>query len=298
MLVGVGSVKGSPGVTSLAFGLAARWPQPGRAVLVEADPAGGDVAMRFASATAPGLVSLAAEARRADFVDPVHRLWRHSQTLVGGVAVVAAPPDAHQARAAVAALSGDGGPGVLRAAADRPGVVVILDCGRVDPDSPTAALIRGADAMVVLARPQAEELAHLVRRLGEFGQWARHPVLVLTGPGYTDADVTRELGVAVHARLPHDPAGAAVWSGQRAVTRRGRRNAERSALGRAAGRLAKSLIQLTSDPVTTSTNAPTSAPSPAAPSGGRVRRESDVAPAIPASELSGRGHGGPGGAVW
>ena len=296
MLVGVGSVKGSPGVSTVALGLATGWPEPARAVLVEADPAGGDVAMRFALAAAPGLVSLAAEGRRADVVDPA-QLWRHSQALASGAAVVAAPPDAHQARAAVAALSSDGGPGVLRAAADRPGAVVVVDCGRVDPGSPAAALMRGADAMVILARPQAEELAHLVRRLSEFGQWARHPVLVLTGPGYADAEVARELGVAVLARLPHDPAGAAVLSGHRAVTRRGRRGAERSALGRAAGRLAESLIQLAA--VDSASTTSTGAPASAGRSAGPAPRRTGVVPTTSMSELSGPGRvGEPGGAAW
>lgn len=296
MLVGVGSVKGSPGVSTVALGLATEWPEPARAVLVEADPAGGDVAMRFALAAGPGLVSLAAEGRRADVVDPA-QLWRHSQALASGAAVVAAPPDAHQARAAVAALSSDGGLGALRAAADRPGAVVVVDCGRVDPGSPAAALMRGADAMVILARPQADELAHLVRRLSEFGHWARHPVLVLTGPGYADAEVARELGVAVLARLPHDPAGAAALSGHRAVTRRGRRGAERSAFGRAAGRLAESLTQLAAadSASTTSVGAPASAGRSTDP----APRRTGVVPTTSMSELSGPGRViEPRGAAW
>ena len=48
MLVATGSVKGSPGVTSTALALAAVWPRP--AVLLEADPAGGDLAYRCRAA--------------------------------------------------------------------------------------------------------------------------------------------------------------------------------------------------------------------------------------------------------
>ncbi len=47
VLVAVASVKGSPGVTTLCVALAACWPDPAGAIVVEADPAGGDVAMRF-----------------------------------------------------------------------------------------------------------------------------------------------------------------------------------------------------------------------------------------------------------
>lgn len=269
MLIGIGSVKGSPGVTSAAVALTAALPAalaaaaggPVRALLVEADPAGGDLAMRFALMLTPGLMSLAADARRGDRVDPTHQIDRHAQPLPPpvGVAVVVAPPDAHQARAAIAALAGQvpgdvrsdargdvgGGFGVLRAAADLPGRVVVVDCGRLDPGSPTAAVLHGADALVMLARPHAEELAHLVRRLPEFRAWARHPALVLTGPGHRSAEVAQELGVAVLARLPHDPAAARLLSAPRGggITRR--RRFEHSALGRAVGQLAADLVELT-----------------------------------------------------
>ena len=254
MLIAVGGVKGSPGATSVALALAARWPQPARTLLVEADPAGGDLAIRFDLAMTPSLVSLAADARRSDRADPAQQLWRHAQPLPVGVSVVAAPPDAHQARAAIAALGNDDA-GVLRSAADGPGVVVVVDCGRVDPGSAATRLLRGADAMVVLARPRADELAHLVRRLPEFAQWARHTVLVVTGPGHASAEVARELGVAVLARLPHDTAGAQVLSGEGgwSLPLR-RRRLDRSALGRAAGQLAADLIDLTApDAATTGT---------------------------------------------
>src|SRR6266702_8439110 len=125
MLVAVASLKGSPGVTTFALALAARWPTgPGdggssagaRCVVVEADPSGGDIATRFDLAGSPGLVSLAAAARRGD--DP-GLVWRHAQALPGGLPVVAAPPGADQARAALAALAPDAptAPGVLRQAA-------------------------------------------------------------------------------------------------------------------------------------------------------------------------------------
>ena len=96
MLVAVLSVKGSPGVTTFAVALAARWPAPYRPVLVEADPSGGDLATRFSLNPTPGLLSLAAAARRS--ADPA-MVWQHAQGLPGGLPLVAAPPDADRARA-------------------------------------------------------------------------------------------------------------------------------------------------------------------------------------------------------
>ena len=58
MLVAMVSVKGAPGVTTLAVGLATRWPR-GEAVVVEADPAGGDLSARFGLAHDPGLAAMA-----------------------------------------------------------------------------------------------------------------------------------------------------------------------------------------------------------------------------------------------
>ena len=47
MLIAVCSLKSSPGVTTLAVALGARWPGPEVPIVVEADPAGGDLLTRF-----------------------------------------------------------------------------------------------------------------------------------------------------------------------------------------------------------------------------------------------------------
>jgi MinD-like ATPase involved in chromosome partitioning or flagellar assembly len=62
MLLAVCSLKGSPGVTTLATALGARWPAGETPILVEADPAGGDLMARFRLNDAPGLVTLAVAA--------------------------------------------------------------------------------------------------------------------------------------------------------------------------------------------------------------------------------------------
>src|SRR5690349_14561468 len=89
MLVAVASFKGSPAVTSLAVALAARWPAPG-AVVVEADPAGGDLAFRFGLRREPGLSELAIDTRLGH-QEP--DLLAYTQRLPIGVDVVFAPPD-------------------------------------------------------------------------------------------------------------------------------------------------------------------------------------------------------------
>jgi hypothetical protein len=226
MLVALFSLKGSPGVTTFTLALAARWPGHARPLLIEADPSGGDLATRFALAAAPGLVSLTAAVRRNP--DPAV-LWQHAQVL-GGIPIVAAPADGDQARSALSALGQDAG--VLRAAAERPNAALLVDCGRIDNASPTSAIVRVADATVLLARSRAEDLAHLPRKLPAIGHWSPRPVLLLAGAGYSPAEVGRELGVPVLGQVPEDPRGAAVLCGRPSGVRGDRRHGPaRSAIG-------------------------------------------------------------------
>jgi MinD-like ATPase involved in chromosome partitioning or flagellar assembly len=254
MLIVVLSLKGSPGVTTFSVALAARWPAPARALLVEADPSGGDIATRFSLASAPGLVSLAAAARRS--TEP-GLVWQHAQALPGGLPVVAAPPDTDRARAALSALTPDTGVSILRAVADRLEAAVIVDCGRIDPGTPAMPIVRAADVLVLLSRAHADDLAHLVLRLPAVGRWCRRPVLLLVGDGYPTADVARELGVPPLGRIPNDPRGAAVLCGRPSQLRRG--GPSHSALGRFAHKVAQVLV---SPPMPTAPPAPTRASHP------------------------------------
>jgi hypothetical protein len=251
MLVAVLSVKGSPGVTTFSLALAARWPTPTRALLVEADPSGGDIGVRFSLASTPGLVSLAAAARHS--ADPA-AAWQHAQGLPGGLPVVTAPPDADRARAALSALA-EPAPvdpsaqaGILRAAAAAPDTVVIVDCGRIDAGTPAVSpglpIVRSADAMILLTGAHADDLAHLARRLPVIGRWTPHPVMLLVGEGFSVAEVARELGVAPLGRVPDDPRGAAALCGRPQAPRwgRGRSGPAHSALGRVAHQVATVLM--------------------------------------------------------
>ncbi|HWO67484.1 MAG TPA: chromosome partitioning protein [Umezawaea sp.] len=222
--------------------LAARWPAPARALVVEADPSGGDLGLRFSLPSTPGLGSLAAAARRDSDADLA---WRHSQQLPGGLPVIVAPPDADLARAALSALAPDptSGLGVLHAAANRPDTVVIVDCGRVDPGSPALPIVRTSDVVVLLSRAHADDLAHLPRRLPTIGRWSPNPVLLLVGEGYSTDEVARELGVLPSGRVPDDPRGAAVLCGRPNKPQWGRSDPAHSALGRFAHRFATEIAR-------------------------------------------------------
>ncbi|OAP25011.1 hypothetical protein A4R44_04080 [Amycolatopsis sp. M39] len=233
MLVALCSLKGSPGATTAALALAARWPAEQTPVVVECDPAGGDLAARFRLPSVPGLVSLAAAARKSMEASV---LWQHVQRLPAGLTVIAGPVGAEQARAALGILAPRGA-SVLRAAGDQSGVVVLADCGRVDPDSPALPIIRASDAMVLFAHARDDELSHVASKIRTAATWNPRPGFVLVGGGYTTAEVEHELQIGVLGRLPHDPKGAAVLCG---YSRTGP-SPDRSALGRAALRLAHGL---------------------------------------------------------
>jgi hypothetical protein len=230
MLIAVCSLKGSPGVTTLATALGARWPAGEHPILVEADPAGGDLMARFRLHESPGLVTLTVAARRN--TDP-GLLAQHTQQLPGGLRVVIGPVGAEQARSALSVLAG-GGSSPLRHAADQPGTTVIADCGRVDPDSPALPIIRRSDVMLLVARPHDDELAHVALKLQEAQRWSRRPCFVLVGDGYPAGEVSRVLGIPVLERVPRDDKGAAVLCGHSS----GRHSPARSRLGRAAAQIA------------------------------------------------------------
>jgi hypothetical protein len=208
-LIALGSLKGSPGVTTTALGLAARWPRGEQPVVVECDPAGGDLLARLRLETSPGLVSLAAAARRG--VEP-GLVWQHAQRMPGGLPVVVGPAGAEQARAALHQLEALQ-PGALRRAADRPGTVVLADCGRLDPGTPWTGAARDADVVVILARARDEDLSHVATHLASTGGWPASTCFVLVGGGYPTAEVEDALGLEVTARLPDDPRAATSLGG-------------------------------------------------------------------------------------
>lgn len=236
-VVALASVKGSPGVTAAALALAGVWPGQ-RPVLIECDPAGGDLAPHLGLPTTPGLVSLAAAVRRSSDVGEV---WRHVGTVPGGLAVVVAPMGAEQAGVTVRALAESTLFAGLAGAAD---VVAVVDCGRLDPASPALPVLEQATSVLVCARPHRGELAHLAPRVPEFRRGLPAVGLVLIGRGqFAAAEISETIGLPVAGQLPRDTHGAQVL-----LTGGFRKGSTRLPLARAARSLAEQLA--TSPPYT------------------------------------------------
>ncbi|MBR7827829.1 hypothetical protein KDK95_16030 [Actinospica sp. MGRD01-02] len=213
MLIALASLKASPGVTTAALALAALWPGGQQVLVVEADPAGGDLAARFGMEPKPGLVSLSAAARREHRVQVA---FEHAQQLPGGLSVIAAPAAAEQADGALELLTGDGLPLWSNLARD-PEVVAVVDCGRLDAGSHAHRIIAAADIALLLARPTLEECDRLAKSLDALAIRAEATNtelgLVLAGPGFDRDQVQANMRMRVWAQLPHDRKAAALLGG-------------------------------------------------------------------------------------
>ncbi len=225
-LVLLASAKGSPGVSTLAVLLARAWPGP--ALVVEADPAGGDLGARLGLAGEPNLLSLAIGARSG--LEP-GRVWDHAQALTGGrrsggtgAGVVVGPVGSaggRSLRPAWAALVT-----LLAAVPD----TVIVDAGRASAGEPpfeeVAAL---ATVSVLVCRADLASTSH-ARALARSWPAGPRPVLVMVGSApYHPSEVATAVGLELLGALPCDrqaaeAALAGQWSpGARAL----RRGAER-----------------------------------------------------------------------
>lgn len=245
MLIVIGSQKSSPGSTTLALALAGFWPTSAPTVVVEADPAGGDVKSWQRLPGDPGLGALATAARNSS--DPAAVL-EHASTLPGGLHVVTAPEGPDQASAAVRLLARDGA-GLLRALSASE-MVTVVDVGRLDPTSPAMELLAHADLTLLVARPTLAEIARLAARIATVKERARRPEavgLVLAGPGYPASAVEESQQSPVLITLPYDKACAGVLSGTLTM----RRGLERTALARAARTLGRTIADRHTGPATT-----------------------------------------------
>jgi hypothetical protein len=242
-VVAVGAVR-SAATTTTALVLAAAWPGLDRPLLAEGDPAGGTLTAALGLNVEVGLVSLAAAGRRTDPTtrpNEARRLAEHLQLLPNGVPVLAGPSSPEQARNALAMLA-DLSP-LLRTA----GRDVLLDVGRLDPDSAAAPTFAGADARLLVVRPQLPDLQALAGYLDTHPDQRTDLVVVLVGPGpYPPREVSDALGTTVLGLLPWDPAGVAALG---AEPRRGLSRLHRAAT-MIAGLLASGLDPAEQAPLT------------------------------------------------
>lgn len=200
MLFALLSAKGSPGVTTLAAAAAVG----GEALMLELDPAGGDLAARAQVAhEPPGLMSLAAVARRGVVPEMV---VDQTRTVGPGIPVLFGPPDAARATAVLTTL----GPDLSRALA-LIGGDVLADCGRWSSSSPTGGVVAAAATTVVVLRAEPDQVAHIHAVLPTLRALSSDVVVAVVAgrqPWAVD-DVAQALGIDAIGVVERDPETAA-----------------------------------------------------------------------------------------
>jgi hypothetical protein len=231
------SAKGSPGVTTSAVLLAAVWPTP--AVMLEADPAGGDLRGWYAGADGDpvlradrGLVSLLSS-HHGSSADGEGLLAGHVQPLPGGLPVVVGLDSPAQVEALRAQWSR------LATAISTHEGDVLVDLGRCRmPDEVLSApLLRVCRRTLLVCRPTVASVAHARDLHVQLRQAGADVEVLVIGSSSGRNDVSGVLGVAsdlVH-QLPADPVAAAGVAGQ--WTRRLDRSPLVAAARHLAGRL-------------------------------------------------------------
>ena len=218
------SAKGAPGVTTTALLLSVLL---AGSVLVEADPAGGDLRCSLAAAADPplradlGVVSLLASHRTGLGSDPAgSSLLQHAQVLPGGQPVLVGPGTRRQASALAPAW-----PQLAHAVRAHPGLV-LLDLGRCDTHTPSWSLVEACAMTLVVTRAHLAAVAHTRDLLGQLRQRSMRCGLLVIGTERQHRDATDALGgrdtrdplgdrgahansLAWTGRLPDDPPSAA-----------------------------------------------------------------------------------------
>jgi MinD-like ATPase involved in chromosome partitioning or flagellar assembly len=270
-LIVLASAKGSPGVSTTALALAAVWRADRQVLLVEADPAGSALAPRFGLGYDQGVASLAPACRHHFLVEDI---TGHGQDLTvgagrAGIEVLVGVRAAEQAR--VLGRFWDGFGAAMAAQADTD---VIVDCGRLWPDSPTLGLLRDASMNLLVVRPDTEGVVAAQLRataLIEGGvDAAQLGVIAVGDQPYGPGAVAEALDVPVLAAVARDGRAAAILGGQRP---RRRLRLSRSALLRSARALADELESRSPRPLPPPWVPP--GPDPAALVSGAIMQEAD-----------------------
>ncbi|GAB3314301.1 hypothetical protein GCM10027451_29100 [Geodermatophilus aquaeductus] len=210
MLIALCSAKGAPGVTTSGLALALSWPRG--VVLAELDPAGGDVLAGYGRAqlSAGGLAELEVAARRGGLDGQLDaHLLRLDGTgrarLLPGLSDPATARHVGWERLATALASVKGG-----------AVDVVADCGRLRAEHFPAAVLRRADAVVVVTgstlravRASAQAVAELRDEGTGLGPGAGALAALVVGPGepYGEREIGEALGVPAAVLSDGAPAG-------------------------------------------------------------------------------------------
>lgn len=213
-VIAVVSAKGSPGATTTMVALTRAWAraQRGRrAIGIDFDPCGGDVAAGVLAGAAPGAAGVLALATwRTDGASPAVESAAVPLDSDRTAALVPGVPDA--ARAGAIPLAWD----VLSDALpelDGDGVDLIIDGGRLDGTAPVPAWLDAADRVLLVVRASLPWVNAAHRLARACPAPARTALVVVEAPSpYSPREVARAVGLPLLGAIPQDPRSAAVHS--------------------------------------------------------------------------------------
>ncbi|WCC81222.1 hypothetical protein O6R08_00035 [Cutibacterium equinum] len=214
------SSGGAPGLTTTALGLALSWPRD--VILIDADPCPGHaIESGFLAGRVPpraGLIGLAAACR--DGADPVQAMWAETiplphdddDTMVGFIS--------GYGHLGQASLMGPAWTSLVSAMIDlgQAGVDVIVDGGRLGPESLPESLISRSSLIGIVTRSRLRQLAGLSMRSNEIEAISSATTgtvgLIVVGPGhpYSSREIGRQFGLPVLGEVTRDGQAAAVLS--------------------------------------------------------------------------------------
>ena len=196
-IVAVTSSRTSPGATTVATGLALVWSRRfEQSLLVEADPSGGVLGLRFGLAPSPSLATFGSDVRNGWTPEA---LWSNTQEL-RGTACLSAPVDGRLAspwieRSAPALI--EHLPGL--------GVPVAIDLGQLDDTSTSLALAAAADTTLVVTRTEIAEVQSVLFQVRRLQAAGANVELVTIGSAPNDPiEIAQLAGVRLAAVLPDD----------------------------------------------------------------------------------------------
>lgn len=230
-IVGLTSLRSSPGATATALAIGAVWrAQIGRALVVEADPAGGVLGLRFGCKSGPSWTSLSADLRNGSATEAV---WSNTVPVLDTPCLLA-PADPvvvvsamHRSGSTVAELLG------------RVEAPVAIDLGRFTANSAAGPLAAVADEVLVVCRPRVEEVQAALYGLRALSGWTSSVGLVVVGSRPHHPEEVADLAdVRLAAVLPDDPLTSSAFDGGRFSPR----HLRRSGLWRALAHLGEDLL--------------------------------------------------------
>lgn len=200
-IIAVGSAKSSPGVTNLSVGLGLSWESTTgrRAVLVEADGDGGVLAARFGLASTPSLVELSGTARHELTMD---RLRASCQSLAGQLPALVAPGCGETTTLVLTPLAKRLADGLGRL----DDMDALVDVGRIRRDSPAGDLIKRCDLLVLVVRPQFDQLVPLVHQARRMKSDDIPTALVCVGDRpYPPTEMAKASQINLLGVMAHEP---------------------------------------------------------------------------------------------